>query len=73
MFVLFAGEWNIYDDGKTFQLTSGGELKALQSGFGVVFVRHLDERTKLYRETVSYCIVPNPNSMLIDPCREGEK
>ncbi|XP_041982111.1 nuclear pore membrane glycoprotein 210 [Aricia agestis] len=58
------GNWVAYQDG-AFELKENGEVRALRPGFGMIVVKHKDERNDIYRETaihvevsaLSYCTV----------------
>lgn len=51
------GNWRSFTDDGAFELTNGGELKALKPGYGVVVATHKDEKNKVYRETVSVIVI----------------
>lgn len=54
------GNWRALNEDGVFELSSGGELKGLKPGHGVVVAMHRDERNHVYRETTIHVEVSIP-------------
>ncbi|KAM3965882.1 nucleoporin 210 [Aphomia sociella] len=63
--------WKLYDDG-ALELSPNGELKALQTGHGVIIAQHKDERNNIYRETAIHVEASLPHYCTAEPADGDE-